>query len=87
MIIIENTSPVNICLYKFKILKELYNFFLKAGVGPDGMTISRDGHLWVAVPGDGTVHGALICYDPDTGTEITRASSLAPISVSQSGYG
>ena len=43
-----------------------------AGVGPDGMTISRDGHLWVAVPGDGSGNGAVVCYCSKTGKEITR---------------
>ena len=49
------------------------------GVGPDGMTISRDGHLWVAVPGDGKIHGGLICYDAKTGEEITRVSHPASV--------
>lgn len=48
------------------------------GIGPDGMTVSRDGNLWVAVPGDGSGNGAVICYCSKTGEEITRVGHPPP---------
>lgn len=35
---------------------------------PDGMTIDKDGNLWVAL-GEG---GAIVCYDPAQGKEVRR---------------
>ena len=35
---------------------------------PDGLTIDKDGNLWVAL-GEG---GAIVCYDPAQGKEVRR---------------
>lgn len=37
---------------------------------PDGLTMDADGRLWVAR----AESGAVVCYDPDTGAEVRRAT-------------
>lgn len=42
-----------------------------AGMGPDGMAISSNGHLFAALPGA----GALGCYSVKTGQEVRKVSA------------
>ena len=45
-------------------------------MGPDGMAISNNGHLWVAIPGG----GMLQCYSAETGEQVRKVSHLSALS-------
>lgn len=44
-------------------------------MGPDGMAISSSSHLWVALPGSGSIG----CYSPKTGKEVTKVGQIFQI--------
>lgn len=63
----ENGVPVRTPDGHLHDAKEIIKVPAEEGI-PDGMTIDKDGNLWVAL-GEG---GAIVCYDPAQGKEVRR---------------